>query len=299
MNKKVVFITGCSSGIGYLTARLFARNGWKVFAGIRDLNGEGANKLANIAKLEELDLQLVEIDVSSETSVDNALTKFKQEQFQIDVLINNAGFGYVGPVEVFSDYEVKNQYETNVYGVLRVSRHLIPLMRAQKSGTIINISSIAGLTPFPLYGLYASSKFALESLSEAMAFELNHFGIKVSLVEPGTFETNFSKNLKKSDNIEAFPEYNRLTENFASRYIKFAQDKIQKKLHVRFGKLQIQKNQKCDMLSDLTQKSTFWPKSFYRIRYGSTYFASFTNGNIDRWPSHRLKIKIINTREFP
>ncbi|OGC76132.1 hypothetical protein A2619_02120 [candidate division WWE3 bacterium RIFOXYD1_FULL_39_9] len=220
MNKKVVFITGCSSGIGYLTARLFARNGWKVFAGIRDLNGEGANKLANIAKLEELDLQLVEIDVSSETSVDNALTKFKQEQFQIDVLINNAGFGYVGPVEVFSDYEVKNQYETNVYGVLRVSRHLIPLMRAQKSGTIINISSIAGLTPFPLYGLYASSKFALESLSEAMAFELNHFGIKVSLVEPGTFETNFSKNLKKSDNIEAFPEYNRLTENFASRYNK-------------------------------------------------------------------------------
>ncbi|MCL5004271.1 MAG: SDR family oxidoreductase [Patescibacteria group bacterium] len=192
-SKKVVLITGCSSGFGYLTALKFARGGWFTFASVRDLESTGAKELWEIKKKENLPLELLPIDVTGSLSVEEGVNMAVNKFGRIDVLVNNAGFGYFGPVENFTIDEVKSQYETNVFGVLRMTKSVAPIMREQKLGTIINISSISGLITFPLYGVYASSKRALEALSEALRFELKPFGIKVTLVEPGSFRTGFDR----------------------------------------------------------------------------------------------------------
>lgn len=200
-DKKVVLITGCSSGFGYLTALKFASSGWLTFAGIRNLESAGAKELWEVKKRENLLLEILPLDVTSQLSVEEAVQMAVNKAGRIDVLVNNAGFGYFGPVEEFSVDEVKAQYETNVFGVLRVIKSVAPVMRQQKSGSIINISSIAGLIPLPLNGVYSSSKFALESLTEALRFELDHFNIRVSLVEPGSFNTSFWNNLKHAKSL--------------------------------------------------------------------------------------------------
>lgn len=195
-NKKVALITGCSSGFGYLSALKFARNGWQTFASMRDVQSSGGRELWEIKNKENLPLELVRIDVRDDDSVEEGVAMVVRKAGRIDVLVNNAGFGYFGPVEQFTVDEVRSQYETNVFGVFRVIRQVAPVMRQQKCGTIINISSLAGQICLPLNGVYSSSKFALESLTEALRFELAHFGIRVSLVEPGSFNTCFWTNLK-------------------------------------------------------------------------------------------------------
>lgn len=201
--QKVALITGCSSGFGYLSALKFARNGWLTFAGIRNLESAGAKELWEIRKKENLSLEILPLDVTSQLSVEEAVQMAVNKAGRIDVLVNNAGFGYFGPVEEFTVDEVKAQYETNVFGFLRVIREVVPVMRRQNFGTIINISSLAGLVSLPLNGVYSSSKFALESLTEALRFELSHFGICVSLVEPGSFNTNFWANLKYPRSLDS------------------------------------------------------------------------------------------------
>ena len=119
----------------------------------------------------------------------------------IDILVNNAGYALVGPLEELSIQEFKEQFETNVFGVIRVTQSVLPIMRKQRSGTIVNVSSIAGRIGFPLTPAYVSSKFALEGLSESIAYELEQFGIKVILVEPGVIKTNFDNNLKIGKNV--------------------------------------------------------------------------------------------------
>lgn len=215
---KVVLITGCSSGFGYLTALTFARKRYKVFATVRNIKSDGASKLREIQKTAHLDLTVIAIDVNSDKSVENGVQEVINKAGKIDILINNAGFMYLGAVEDFAIEEIIKQYQTNVFGYIRLIKFVAPYMRTQKSGLIINISSINGLLVFPLYGIYASSKFAVESLSEALRFELAHFGIKVILVEPGTFDTDIWQKRTFAQYANKFLKkespYQKLTEPF-------------------------------------------------------------------------------------
>ena len=194
-NKKVVaVVTGSSSGIGFETSVLLAKNGFITYATMRNLDKSDA--IIALKQKEKLPLEVVKLDVTNDKSVKEAIEKISNEQETIDVLINNAGYGLVGPLEELSIQEFKEQFETNVFGVIRVIQEILPIMRKQRHGTIVNISSVAGRIGFPLTSAYVSSKFALEGLSESMAYEIKPFGIKVILIEPGVIKTNFDGNLK-------------------------------------------------------------------------------------------------------
>src|SRR5215208_5630702 len=145
---------------------------------------------------ERLLLEVLKLDVTDDKSVKEAIERIVNEQGKIDVLVNNAGYALLGPLEDLSIQEVKEQFETNVFGVIRVTKEIRPIMRRQLHGTIENISSIAGRIGFPLTSAYVSSKVALEGLSESIAYEVEQFGIKVILIEPGVIKTNFYSNLK-------------------------------------------------------------------------------------------------------
>jgi NAD(P)-dependent dehydrogenase (short-subunit alcohol dehydrogenase family) len=184
----IVLITGCSSGFGQLAALKFARNGDTVYATMRDTSKAGPLEEARAA--EKLAIKIVPLDVTDEVSVASAIKTVVSEAGRIDVLVNNAGIGANGPIEETDDEEAKEIFETNFFGALRVTRHVLPQMREQKSGTIINVSSLAGVICPPFDGIYSASKHALEAASEALHYETHPFGIRVALVEPGGFETN-------------------------------------------------------------------------------------------------------------
>ncbi|PJA87106.1 MAG: short-chain dehydrogenase/reductase [Candidatus Moranbacteria bacterium CG_4_9_14_3_um_filter_42_9] len=196
MNKQVVVITGCSSGIGYLTALTFARNGWATYATMRNVQSTGGIKLLEITQKEGIDLNILALDVTNQQSVKAAVSMVLTRCHKIDVLVNNAGFGYKAPIEQLTIENFNEQYETNVFGALRTIQAVLPSMKASKSGKIINISSILGLISVPLFGVYSSSKHALESITEVLSYELDKYNIRLSIVEPGTFETEFGKNVK-------------------------------------------------------------------------------------------------------
>jgi NAD(P)-dependent dehydrogenase (short-subunit alcohol dehydrogenase family) len=193
-NKPVAVVTGSSSGIGYETSLLMARNGFFTYATMRST--DKSNKIIDLKRNERLLLEVLKLDVTDDKSVKEAIERIVNEQGKIDVLVNNAGYALLGPLEDLSIQEVKEQFETNVFGVIRVTKEILPIMRRQLHGTIVNISSIAGRIGFPLTSAYVSSKFALEGLSESIAYEVEQFGIKVILIEPGVIKTNFDKNLK-------------------------------------------------------------------------------------------------------
>ena len=183
----VVIVTGCSSGFGERAALTFARQGHTTFATVRSLDRGAA--LVDVAREEELDLHLLRLDVRDADSVDAAVAEVLEREGRIDVCVNNAGIELRGPVEDCADDEIVAQFDTNVFGVLRVIRAVLPTMRAQGSGVIVNVSSIAGLVARPFAGLYSASKHALEAISEALHFETAPFGVRVAIVEPGQFET--------------------------------------------------------------------------------------------------------------
>lgn len=194
-NKKVVaVVTGSSSGIGFETSLLLAKNGFFTYATMRNL--DKSNKIIDLKLKEKLPLEVLELDVTDDKSVKEAIEKIANEQGTVNVLVNNAGYALVGPLEELSIQEFKEQFETNVFGAIRVTQAVLPIMRKQRHGTIVNISSIAGRVGFPLTSAYVSSKFALEGLSESMAYEIDQFGTKVILIEPGVIKTNFDHNLK-------------------------------------------------------------------------------------------------------
>jgi short-subunit dehydrogenase len=214
--KKVALVTGCSSGIGLETSLLLARNGFYTYATMRNL--EKSKVISNtIQKEGKLSLEILQLDVNNDESVKEAIQKITNEQERIDVLVNNAGYALVGPLEEISVEEFKEQFETNVFGVIRVTQAVLPIMRRQRKGTIVNISSVAGKIGFPLTSAYVSSKFALEGLSESIAYEIEQFGIKVILIEPGVIKTNFNNNLKIG---------NRVTTNSNSPYAEMTQKRI-------------------------------------------------------------------------
>jgi NAD(P)-dependent dehydrogenase (short-subunit alcohol dehydrogenase family) len=188
-DQKVAIVTGSSTGIGYETSLILARNGFLTYATMRNLNKSEDMKLT-VAK-ENLPIQIKQLDVTEDLSVENAIQEISSETGRIDVLVNNAGYGLRGAFEDLAMDEVKAQYETNVYGLMRTTQAVLPIMRKQKSGTIVNISSGAGRFGLPGGSAYVSTKFAVEGLSESMSYELEPFGIKVVIVEPGVIRTNF------------------------------------------------------------------------------------------------------------
>jgi NAD(P)-dependent dehydrogenase (short-subunit alcohol dehydrogenase family) len=199
-NKKVVaVVTGSSSGIGFETSLLLAKNGFFTYATMR--NVDKSNKIVDLKLKEKLPLEVLKLDVTDDKSVKEAIEKIADEQGTVDVLVNNAGYALVGPLEELSIQEFKEQFETNVFGAIRVTQAVLPIMRKQRHGTIVNISSVAGRMGFPLTSAYVSSKFALEGLSESMAYEIDQFGTKVILIEPGVIKTNFDSNLKIGKNV--------------------------------------------------------------------------------------------------
>lgn len=204
---KVAIVTGSSSGIGYVTSLLLARNRFHTYATMRNI--EKSADIQEIANKERLPLQVIQLDVNDDASIRNSIKRVERENERIDVLVNNAGYGLVGAFEDLSVEEIKSQFETNFFGVIRLTQQVLPIMRKQKSGTIVNVSSGAGRIGFPGMSAYVSSKFALEGLSESMSYELEPFGIKVVIIEPGVIRTNFKKNSvmskKSSDNSSISP----------------------------------------------------------------------------------------------
>ena len=192
-NKKVAVVTGSSTGIGYETCLSLAHNGYITYATMRDL--KKSKKIEKIAHENNLSIEIVEMDVDKDESVKNAIENIIDENGQIDILVNNAGYGLFGALEDIALREIKNQFETNVFGVIRVTQNVLPTMRSQRNGIIINISSISGLVGIPSQSVYVATKFAVEGLSESMSYELEPLGIKVILIEPGPINTDFVQDL--------------------------------------------------------------------------------------------------------
>jgi len=203
--EKVALVTGSSSGIGFETSLALARDGFYTFATMRDVSK--GDKLMEITKKENLTLEIIELDVDKEGSIENAVQNIMEKKQRIDLLVNNAGWGLWGSVEDVSVDEFKTQFETNFFAIIRMIQEVLPIMRKQNSGNIVNISSVAGRIGFPISPAYISSKFALEGLSESLRFELMPFGINVIIIEPGVIKTNFFdpiKLAKKAENTDVY-----------------------------------------------------------------------------------------------
>ena len=214
VNYKVAVVTGSSSGIGFETSLVLARNNFHTYATMR--NPERGTKMTTVQSGENLPIKIIQLDVTSDKSVREAIQSILSESGRIDVLVNNAGFGLVGAFEELGMDEIKQQYETNFFGVIRVTQAVIPIMKEQKSGIIVNISSGAGRFGYPGGSAYVSTKFALEGLTESISYELEPFGIKVALVEPGFVRTNFSNVIAKRSQ-EPDSVYSKMMEKMAGR----------------------------------------------------------------------------------
>lgn len=203
----VALITGSSTGIGYATSLMLARNGFYTYASMRDIGK--STSIIQIAKKEALPLEVIQLDVNDDLSVKKAIEKIISGKGRIDILVNNAGYGLIGPIEDILLEELKAQFETNLFGVIRVTQQVLPIMREQKEegeSRIINVSSIGGIVGYPFSGAYCSTKFALEGLSESMSYEVEQFGIRVILIEPALVISNFHNNTKivaKSDRTDS------------------------------------------------------------------------------------------------
>ena len=197
---RVWLITGCSTGFGRVIAEQALAQGDQVIA--------TARKIEQIKDLEQKYPQTAKaltLDVTHKAGIENAVQESLKAFGRIDVLVNNAGYGLTGSIEEVSDKEIRDQFETNVFGLLNVTRAVLPILRKQRSGHILNISSLAGRLGIPTMGIYNGSKFALEGISESLASELKPFGIKVTIIEPGGFATDFSS--RSIAKAQIMPEY--------------------------------------------------------------------------------------------
>ena len=211
--QKVALVTGSSSGIGFETCLALAKDGYQTFASMRNL--KKSEKLKQIADKENLPIKILELDVNSEESIVSAIKKIMNESNRIDVLVNNAGYGQFGCLEDVSVDEFREQFETNLFSIVRMIQEVAPIMRKQEFGIIVNISSLAGRMGLPGSPAYISSKFALEGLTECLRYELGMFGIKTTLIEPGVVKTDFFKSMKIPESKKD-PKYQQITEKMLS-----------------------------------------------------------------------------------
>ena len=182
-NKKVILITGASSGIGYDAAQTLAQQGHRVYA--------AARRVERMEPLKTVGVQVISMDVTDEASMQKGVESVIQAEGRIDVLINNAGYGYFGVIENVPMEEARKQLEVNVFGLARLTQLVLPYMRKQRSGRIINTSSIAGKMVFYMGGWYNVTKYSVEALSDALRMEMKPFGIDVVMIEPGAIKTDW------------------------------------------------------------------------------------------------------------
>lgn len=206
-----IFITGTSSGIGKATALYFHNKGWNVIATMRKPENESDLK-------EDERMKILTLDVQSKESISSAFEVGIAHFGKIDVLLNNAGYGAYGPLEAGSDEEIRRQYDVNFFGVIDCIKAVLPHFKKNSKGMIINITSIGGLMTLPLFGVYNSSKFALEGLSEGLWYDLRPFGISVKVIEPGGIKTDFAGRSMGMFDLTNFKEYNAYSEKIVARF---------------------------------------------------------------------------------
>jgi short-subunit dehydrogenase len=247
---KTLFITGSSSGIGKETVKLFASKGWNVAATLR--NPEKESELQSLPGV-----TLLKLDVTQPESVTNAVNQAIEIYGKIDVLVNNAGFGVLGAFEPAGEDQIQKQFDANVFGLMRVTRAILPHFRQNKQGTIINVSSIAGRHTFPFFSIYHASKFAVEGFSESLYYELRPYQVKIKLIEPGPIKTDFDGRSLDHTNTSNLTEYqtaNAKTSQFYQLMYRYAE-------------------------SPQTVAATIWKaanSNNYKLRYPSGYLAKLT-----------------------
>jgi NAD(P)-dependent dehydrogenase (short-subunit alcohol dehydrogenase family) len=198
--KKTVLITGASSGFGKVAAKLFHTKGWNVIATMR--SPEKETELSTLS-----DVLITKLDVTEQASIQNAVNTGIQKFGKIDVLVNNAGYGALGALEAATEEEVKKQFDVNLFGLIAVTKAVLPGMRKRGSGIIINISSVGGRVTFPFSSLYHATKFAVEGLTESMQYELNPLGINLKIVEPGGYKTEFAGRSMALFGVDGLTDY--------------------------------------------------------------------------------------------
>jgi NAD(P)-dependent dehydrogenase (short-subunit alcohol dehydrogenase family) len=201
---KTILITGASTGFGRDTAETLARDGHSVFASMRDPQGKNRK---HAKELRKQGIEVVELDVSSDASVDRAVKEVLARTGRIDVLVNNAGVASAGVTEAFTADQAKLVFNTNVVGLLRTSRAVLPSMRAQGDGLIINIGSILGRVTFPFFGIYGASKFAVEALTDSLRYEVSQLGIEVALIQPSAYPTPMYANVQQPADADRAAAY--------------------------------------------------------------------------------------------
>ncbi|GMQ30161.1 SDR family oxidoreductase [Algoriphagus confluentis] len=215
---KKILITGCSTGFGFEAAEYLAEKGHHIYATMRNVhtsNAAAAKALSDFAEAKNLTLEVIELDVTSDESVTKAMKNIPS----VDVLINNAGRGFGGAIETFSLEECRAQFDLNVLGNIRMIKAVLPGMRAQKSGLIIQLSSIAGRLAVPGFGIYCASKWAVEAMSESLRYEVGPLGIDVAIVQPGPFSTKFLPNViigNEDEVTKAYPHIQAFNEGFVA-----------------------------------------------------------------------------------
>jgi NAD(P)-dependent dehydrogenase (short-subunit alcohol dehydrogenase family) len=203
---KTVLITGASSGIGKETALLFAQRGWQVSATMRSPEqAVDLHQLANVVCLR--------LDVTDPHSIQSAVRQTLEQFSRLDVVVNNAGYGLTGSFEGATPAQIQRQFDTNVFGLMNVCREVLPHLRQQRSGVIVNVASVGGRITFPLYSLYHATKWAVEGFSESLQYELRPLGIRVKIIEPGPIKTDFYTRSSDSAQQEGLADY----EGFASK----------------------------------------------------------------------------------
>lgn len=221
---KIALVTGSSTGIGFETSLALARNGFYTYASMRDL--DKSNKIADAAKSEGLPLRIIELDVNNEGSVYSAIDIISKEKNKLDVLVNNAGYGLFGSLEDLSIDEIRGLFDTNYFGIVRLIKNSLPLMRLGKGRrTIVNISSVGGRIGAPILSAYQSTKFAVEGLSESLYYELEPFGIKVVIVEPGFIKTNImNSSIQAKGSLNPDSPYFQVTHKIAAYFRSMVND---------------------------------------------------------------------------
>jgi len=206
---KTILITGASTGFGRDTAETLARAGHTVFASMRDPQAKNSQ---NAEALRKQRIEVFELDVCSDTSVDRAVKGMLANAGRIDVLINNAGIASAGITEAFTPDQAKIVFNTNVVGLLRTTRAVLPAMREQRDGLIINIGSILGRVTFPFFGIYGASKFAVEALTDSLRYEVSQLGIDVALVQPSAYPTSMYASIQHPADTDRVVAYGAIGE---------------------------------------------------------------------------------------